>query len=476
MMFNVKVLSKLFKAGTISVLDLNFAILKRIEKTNFFINFLCHGYYESYIRHTKRILLHARYIRNQSLTGLTIGIKDQICIKNRYTEASSLILNNYKSNYNSWLVFNIIKAGALIIGKTNMDEFGIGFASFNSLSGEVFNPWSYTSKRLQLCGGSSSGSAALSCVVNILTLGTDTGGSVRQPAAFTGIIGFKPSYGRCSRWGTISYCSSFDQVAFFSKHYVDIAELSKIVFGKDQKDWNTLSFPVQNYRLYDGFSNVGLILKRHLPYFNSDWCYCLSVLDKIGFSFREIELKLIEFILPMYCIISSAECYLNFCRFDSIRYGLKFKCANFNSNQFSVYRKIRNFGFALSTKIKLMTGLYVLSLTGKQNKYYYKAQLLRFVLRKRIKRILNVGSVIVLPSVPNLCLSYLNCLKFKFESDIYTILANLLSFPSVVIPTTITTNPVCIQVLANEFYEAELFSLCSKLQKLTGVIDINKCL
>ncbi|MGP1927289.1 MAG: amidase family protein, partial [Candidatus Hodgkinia cicadicola] len=452
--------------------DLCFAFLVRMEKVNWFFNIGCVNLIEPALTCTRALALTRK--RFPYLFGIFIIVKEQILIKHERIEASSLITCGYTCKYEAEVILRIKRHGGILLGKANMDEFGVGSTGYNCLHAPTLNSWAIknisTARSRILAGGSSSGSAcsvALRCCS--VSIGTDTGGSVRQPAFHNGAIGIKPTYGRCSRWGIISYCPPFDQVGIISKTWIDCARLSSKLFGRDLKDWNTAKLPVPKYSLYkSNHSRKFLIFKRCVPINSELWNFCLASLIRNKIYIHEISFKFWSMILPCYCIISSAEFYSSLLRYDGLRYGLKFK----EKNSFALFSKLRSVGFGIAVKQKIMTGAYILTSKSGYRNLYIKADRVRFLIRNWFVIKFKDYTGLILPTFPTKPLTSKR--NLEFENDIYTILASLIGLPSIQIPIGISPNllPFGFQIIAKPFDEICLFDTCARLQETCGLITL----
>ncbi len=407
-------------------------------------------------------------------------MKDQILVRNEKVEAASLAMCRHVSTFSAEAVNRLRLAGAVVVGIASMDEFGIGFSSVSCVRGPVLNAWAVQASSCllvrALAGGSSGGCAsAVALVCATMALGTDTGGSVRQPASLNGVVGLKPTYGRCSRWGVISYCSSLDQVGILAKTANGCARLGAAIFGKDLKDWNSVRLPVPEYKLYaTRFSELSaIVLRKHAPCSDENWSYSLAALRRAKVVLAEVELSFTSMVLPCYCVLSAVECYSNLARYDGIRYGLKVR----EADAFSMYKKIRSAGFGVEVKRKLMTGVYILTSRLGYSRFYAKAERLRFLVKKRLVSLLEGRVGLVTPTMPKLSLVLGSDARFRFESDVYTVLSNITGLPSIQVPTGLDGNslPFGIQVVGNAFDEAGLVDVCGRLQKVCGIVSPVGC-
>ncbi len=423
---------------------------------------------------TRSISKLYRYSRLLYISSIPILIKDQILIKNTKCELISINLCNYNSKYSSEVVIRILNSMAIILGKTDMDEFGIGFSSYNSIRSIIPVSWLISSlkvlKTMVLSGGSSGGSAtALSLVTTLLAIGSDTGGSVRQPASYNGLIGLKPTYGRCSRWGLIAYSPSLEQIGIITKIVSDCSYLSSILFGKDKKDWNTFDIPVPKYQLYDNcYESKILILRKHSPCSNVNWNFGLSIIDRLNIEIIEGRINNLDSILPCYCVITAVECLSSLSRYNGIRYGLKLK----EHNPLLLYKKLRSISYNSDIKRKLMTGSYILSSRLNNLELYSKALKCRFLIKKCLMTLIKDKIGLVTPIIPHINLNINYIKKNMFNHDVYTILSSITGLPSISIPLGLDKNgiPFGIQIIGKPFDETTLLSFCKKLQETSGLI------
>ncbi|XXM93467.1 amidase family protein [Candidatus Hodgkinia cicadicola] len=453
---------------------MSFALALRVEMLNWYFGFSCFSAVERSLS-CVRPRAHARI---KPLALVSVGVKDLLLLKSASAEASSLVLNSFVSGFDAEAVWRSKRAGATVLYKANMDEFGVGYASLACGQGRIASAWAPTLvqslKTVALAGGSSGGCAsavALGC--STVALGTDTGGSVRQPASYNGIVGLKPTYGRCSRWGVIAYSSSLDQVGVLARASSDCALLCSAVFGVDSKDWTSAKVPVPKYELYvdSGFglaraSGAVLVLRRHAPCSDQSWTYSLACLARAGFELVEIDLPFVDMVLPCYCVLSSVECCSNLARYDGIKFGLKFK----EANSFALYSKLRSVGFSVEVKRKLLTGAYVMATRLGYERYYLKAQRLRFGIKNCLTTRLRHALAVATPLVSSSWLAggFDRCANTS--SGVYTVLANLTGLPSVSTPscTNCAGVPFGLQLVAKPFDELSLISISRFVSCVSG--------
>ncbi|PIM96031.1 Glutamyl-tRNA(Gln) amidotransferase subunit A [Candidatus Hodgkinia cicadicola] len=473
-MLSLKLLHNIYTITSDMSYTINFILYERSEHFVWYFGLSCFNQSDKMLKLTRSLSKLYRYSRLPYTASISVLVKDQISIKNMKYELISLNLCNYSCKYNSEVILRIFNSKSIISGKTNMDEFGIGFSSGNSIRAITFTSWSIYSlkllKLLTLSGGSSGNcAAALSLITTLLAIGSDTGGSIRQPANYNGLIGLKPTYGRCSRWGLVAYSPSLEQIGIMSRTTSDCSYLSSILFGKDNKDWNTFNIPVPKYQLYNNcHENELMILRKHSPCLNTDWTYGLSLINRIGINITEGKLSNIAVILPAYCVLTSVECFSSLSRYNGIRYGLRFK----ENNPFLLYKKIRSVGYNPDIRRKLMTGIYILSSKLNNFKLYSKALKYRFITKSNLITLIKNKIGLITPVIPhvNLGINYIR--TNTFNHDIYTILSNITGLPSITIPLGINKNsiPFGVQVIGNPFDEVNLLSLCKHIQEVNGLI------
>lgn len=407
------------------------------------------------------------------LHGVVIGLKDIICYKDHRLSASSNILKGFVSVYSSTAVERLLREGAIIIGNLNCDEFAMGSTNENSAYGRVLNALDET----RVPGGSSGGSAvAVQAGLCMISLGSDTGGSVRQPADFCGIIGLKPTYGRISRHGLIAYASSFDQIGIFGITIPDIAITLQIIAGHDKYDSTVSSKKVESFLDLNDKKK-----KYRIAYFNEALDHP-SLDPEIAFSIKEqikklkeksheveaVEFDLLDYIVPAYYILTTAEASSNLSRYDGIKYGHRTAQAELDLTDF--YKSTRSEGFGKEVKRRIMLGTFVLS-AGYYDAYFTKAQKVRNILTKKINLIFNDFDFIILPTSPTIAFKSgekSNDPIAMYLADIYTVMANLVGVPAISVPIfqhKITGMPFGLQVLSAQFNELPLLRFSNQLMQ-----------
>lgn len=415
------------------------------------------------------------------LEGVPIGVKDLFCTKGVRTTAASKILSNFVPEYESTVSANLFKQGAVMVGKTNLDEFAMGSANITSAYGNVLNPWkSKKSPDKKLVPGGSSGGSAAAVAEDLClgSLGTDTGGSIRQPAAFCGITGIKPTYGRCSRWGTVAFASSLDQAGVFAKNVKDSALLLQAIAGYDEKDSTSVNKQVPNW-----FGTINSNLKGKkigIPKeYNVDgvpeeikkvWEKGAEFLKAAGAEVIEVSLPYTKFALPVYYTVAPAECSSNLARYDGVRYGHR-TTQKFGSLD-EMYEKSRAEGFGDEVKRRIMIGTYVLS-AGYYDAYYVKAQKVRTLIAQDFAKAFEKVDALLTPTAPSAAFEiganeddpvkmYLN--------DIFTIPASLAGLPGIAVPAGLNDEglPLGLQIITKPWDEQTCFDVAQAIEERAG--------
>lgn len=405
------------------------------------------------------------------LAGMVISIKDMICYKNHKVSASSKILEGFESLFSSTVVERILAEDAVIIGRVNCDEFAMGASNETSHYGSVKN---YQNTKL-VPGGSSGGSAvSVQADLCLASLGTDTGGSVRQPAAFCGVVGLKPTYGRVSRWGVIAYASSFDQVGPITKSVEDSALLLEVIAGKDEHDSTVSTKEVPSYT-----SNLHLNTKPKVAYLHEalhaeglDPEVKQMMVDKIeylksqGFVVEEVQFPLLKYAVPTYYVLTTAEASSNLSRYDGVHFGYRSKNA---TDLESTYKLSRTEGFGEEVKRRIMLGTFVLS-AGYYDAYYAKAQKVRRLIRDKSLEILSNYDVMILPTAPSTAFELGEKTSdpvVMYLADIFTVQASLAGLPAISIPGATHSNGLSIglQIIGKHFQEQEILQFAGFLEQ-----------
>jgi len=405
------------------------------------------------------------------LAGMVIALKDNICFKGHKVSASSKILEGFESLYSATVVERLLEEDAIIIGRLNCDEFAMGSSNENSAYGAVKNPVNSS----KVPGGSSGGSAAaVAADLCHLALGSDTGGSIRQPAAFCGVVGMKPTYARISRFGLIAYASSFDQIGPLAKSVEDAALVTEIMAGKDENDSTSSSVPVNSYSNLDAPVEKRKIayLKEYIespglvPEIKAKFLQLITDLRAEGHTVEEQTFSYLDAMVPAYYVLTTAEASSNLARFDGVHFG--YRSPNGHDLE-STYKMSRTEGFGEEVKRRIMLGTFVLS-SGYYDAYYTKAQRVRRLIQDRTKAIFEDFDFVLMPTTPTTAFE----IGRKNENptvvyleDIYTVHANLAGVPAISLPLWNSSEnmPIGVQLMASEFKEEALFSFSEQLMK-----------
>ena len=455
-------------SGKVTCIDLLEDYLSKIKlsKTNSFIEVF-----------SDEAISRAKIIDNKiiaktsgKLAGMIIGIKDNICYKNHKVSASSKILEGFESIYNSTVVEKLEKEDAIIIGRLNCDEFAMGSSNENSVYGNVLNPNDLS----KVPGGSSGGSAAAVAEgLCLATLGSDTGGSIRQPASFCGIVGLKPSYGRVSRYGLIAYASSFDQIGTFTNNIKDAALILEVISGKDEFDSTSSSYKVEDYS--KKLSNKKYKFAIPEEYINSKGLDSeikqklleyIKLLKEKGHIVEEVSFPYLDYLVPTYYVLTTAEASSNLSRYDGVHFG---KRSNDATNVESTYIKSRSEGFGEEVKRRIMLGTFVLS-AGYFDAYYTKALKVRRLIKDRTDEIFKEYNFILTPTSPTTAfgIGEIKDNIVMYLQDIFTVHANLSGTPAISLPLGKHTNslPFGIQLMSDNFKEHNLLSCADYIMNL----------
>jgi aspartyl-tRNA(Asn)/glutamyl-tRNA(Gln) amidotransferase subunit A len=413
------------------------------------------------------------------LEGLPLAIKDLFCTEGVRTTACSRILENFVPNYESTVTARLWRDGAVMLGKTNMDEFAMGSSNESSCFGAVSNPWRRKGSNAALVPGGSSGGSATAVAARLClgATGTDTGGSIRQPAAFTGTVGVKPTYGRCSRWGIVAFASSLDQAGPFARTVRDAAILLRSMAGHDPKDSTSADVPVPDFEAAVGKSikgrKIGIPKEYRVEGMPKEieklWSDGAKWLKDAGAEPVEISLPHTKYALPAYYIVAPAEASSNLARYDGVRYGLRIPGRDVTE----LYEKTRSAGFGAEVKRRVLIGTYVLS-AGYYDAYYLRAQKVRTLIKRDFEQAFAAGiDAVLTPATPSAAFAigekgadpvamYLN--------DIFTVTVNMAGLPGIAVPAGRDSGglPLGLQLIGRPFDEEMLFSAGAVLEQAAG--------
>ncbi|MGB6658443.1 MAG: Asp-tRNA(Asn)/Glu-tRNA(Gln) amidotransferase subunit GatA, partial [Xanthobacteraceae bacterium] len=415
-----------------------------------------------------------------SLEGIPLAIKDMFCTEGTRTTACSHILDNFVPAYESTVTSHLWRDGAVMLGKTNNDEFAMGSSNETSYFGPVVSPWRRRGSDAKLVPGGSSGGSAAAVAASLClgATGTDTGGSIRQPAAFCGIVGLKPTYGRCSRWGIVAFASSLDQAGPFARTVRDSAILLRAMAGPDPKDTTCADLPVPDYEKAVGASVKGMrigIPKEYrmpgmAPEIEKLWAQGAQWLKDAGAELVDISLPMTKYALPAYYIVAPAEASSNLARYDGVRYGLRVP----GRDIIDMYEQTRAAGFSKEVRRRIMIGTYVLS-AGYYDAYYLQAQKVRTLIKRDFEKCFAEGvNAILTPATPSAAFAigekgqadpiemYLN--------DVFTVTVNMAGLPGIAVPGGLDAQglPLGLQLIGRPFEEETLVTLGNVIEQAAG--------
>jgi aspartyl-tRNA(Asn)/glutamyl-tRNA(Gln) amidotransferase subunit A len=483
------------KAKKFSAVELAKEHLAEIERTN--------SHYNAFITITQDKALEMAKESDKKLAGgkggmiegIPVGVKDLFCTKDILTTAASHILDGFKPGYESTITQNIWNQGGVMLGKLNLDEFAMGSGNLTSYYGKVVNPW----KRLQASGsrlqenteprspnpealvpGGSSGGSAAAVAANLapIALGTDTGGSIRQPASFCGIVGIKPTYGRCSRWGTIAFASSLDQAGPLTRTVRDSAIMLSVMCGHDAKDSTSVNMPVPDFEAFLSADVKGKkigIPKEYRPEgIDGDvariWDNGIRLLKEAGAEIIDISLPHTKYALATYYVVAPAECSSNLARYDGVRFGLRVLPEG--GSLTDMYEMTRAAGFGAEVKRRVMIGTYVLS-AGYYDAYYKKAQRVRWLIAEDFRKAFEKVDVILTPTAPSAAFGF----DYKpsnpvemYLNDVFTVPTSLAGLPAISIPAGLNKDglPLGLQLIGKAFDEQEVLNTAYGLEQMIG--------
>jgi len=466
--------SDLLKAKKISSTELTTACIERIQTTD--------GQYKSFLStdHASAIKKAAECdkilssgVKTPKLFGVPVAIKDNMCIKGSRTTCASKILENFIAPYDAGVIEKINAEGMIVLGKCNMDEFAMGSSTENSYFGPSKNPWDLT----RIPGGSSGGSAvSVAARQAPLSLGSDTGGSIRQPAACCGIVGMKPTYGRVSRYGLVAFASSLDQIGPFSRDVEDAALLLNVISGHDPKDSTSIKLEVPDYTASLTKKIKGMKIALPKEYFEKDKnaegvksaIEAVKIFEKLGATVEQVSLPHTDYCLATYYIIATAEASSNLGRYDGVHYGYRNKAA---VNLREMYETSRAEGFGAEVKRRIMLGTYVLS-AGYYDAYYLKAQKARTLIKQDFDELFKKFDCVLTPTTPTPAFKIGEKISDPIQmylSDIFTISVNLAGLPGISIPCGFSKDnlPLGLQLIGKPFGEGEILKAAHAYEQNT---------
>ncbi len=468
------------KSKEISSLELTNSCLSAIDAADALGAFV-HKTPELAMEQAKRADERLKKENAPDLCGIPLGIKDLFCTKGVESQAASRILENFKPEYESTVSQNLLDNGTVMLGKLNMDEFAMGSSNETSIYGNAINPWKIDGRGLTPGGSSGGSAAAVAADLCLAATGTDTGGSIRQPAAFTGIVGIKPTYGRCSRWGVIAFASSLDQAGPMTKTVRDGAIMLKAMAGNDPKDSTSANIEVPNFEaMLTGDikdKRIGIPKEYRLDGMPSEieklWADGTDMLRQAGAKIENISLPHTKYALPAYYVIAPAEASSNLARYDGVRYGRRAALSSGDGIN-EMYEKTRAEGFGPEVKRRVMIGTYVLS-AGFYDAYYNRARRVRALIKKDFDEVFAAGvDAILTPTTPSAAfglgeMSDADPVQM-YLNDVFTVTVNLAGLPGVSIPTGVDKSglPLGLQVIGRPWEEGDMLNIAYSLEQSAG--------
>lgn len=470
------------RAGSTTSKELTEACLKAIDGA---------GALNAFVHHTPEIAMtqaataDARIAAGDApaMCGLPIGIKDLFCTKGVPSQAGSRILEGFLPEYESTVSGNLLGSGAVMLGKLNMDEFAMGSSNETSVYGNVINPWKVDDRDLTPGGSSGGSAAAVAADLCLAATGTDTGGSIRQPAAFTGTVGIKPTYGRCSRWGVVAFASSLDQAGPMTKSVRDAAIMLETMCGYDPKDSTSADLAVPNFEaMMTGDirgKKIGLPKEYRMDGMPEEieklWANGADMLRDAGAEIVDISLPHTKYALPAYYVIAPAEASSNLARYDGVRYGHRAKL-DAGDGITEMYEKTRAEGFGPEVQRRVMIGTYVLS-AGFYDAYYNRARRVRTLIKKDFEDVFAAGvDAILTPATPSSAFGLGEMTDVDpvqmYLNDVFTVTVNMAGLPGISVPVGLDSKglPMGLQLIGQPWEEGDLLSSAYALEKAAGFV------
>ena len=470
------------RAGDFTAVELTEACLSAVEGSKA-LNAFVHNTPELALEQAKAADERIKSGDAPDMCGIPLGIKDLFCTKGVPSQAASRILDGFRPEYESTVTQKLFDAGSVMLGKLNMDEFAMGSSNETSTYGNVVNPWKNDDRDLTP-GGSSGGSAsAVAADLCLGATGTDTGGSIRQPAAFVGITGLKPTYGRCSRWGIIAFASSLDQAGPMTKSVRDAAIMFEAMAGHDPKDSTSVDMAVPNFEAaltgdIKG-KKIGIPKEYRMDSMPAEieklWVQGADMMRDAGAEIVDISLPHTKYALPAYYVIAPAEASSNLARYDGVRYGHRAKLSQ-GDGITEMYEKTRAEGFGAEVQRRVMIGTYVLS-AGFYDAYYNRARRVRALIKKDFEDVFGAGvDAILTPATPSAAFE----LGKEFDdpvqmylNDVFTVTVNLAGLPGISVPTGLDSSglPLGLQLIGRPWDEAGLLNAAYSLERAAGFVE-----
>ena len=468
------------KSKEISSLELTNSCLSAIDEADALGAFV-HKTPELATEQAKRADERLKKENAPDLCGIPLGIKDLFCTKGVQSQAASRILENFKPEYESTVSQNLLNNGTVMLGKLNMDEFAMGSSNETSIYGNAINPWKIDDRGLTPGGSSGGSAAAVAADLCLAATGTDTGGSIRQPAAFTGIVGVKPTYGRCSRWGIIAFASSLDQAGPMTKTVRDGAIMLEAMAGNDPKDSTSANIEVPNFEaMLTGDikgKRIGIPKEYRLDAMPSEieklWSDGTEMLRQAGAKIENISLPHTKYALPAYYVIAPAEASSNLARYDGVRYGRRATLSSGDGIN-EMYEKTRAEGFGPEVKRRVMIGTYVLS-AGFYDAYYNRARRVRALIKRDFDEVFADGvDAILTPTTPSAAfglgeMSDADPVQM-YLNDVFTVTVNLAGLPGVSVPAGVDKSglPLGLQIIGRPWEEGDMLNIAYSLEQSAG--------
>jgi len=446
----------------------------------------------AFVHHTPEIALERAKVADArikagdapAMCGIPVGIKDLFCTEGVASQAASRILQGFKPEYESTVSAQLRDAGAVMLGKLNMDEFAMGSSNETSVYGNVVNPWKVDGRDLTPGGSSGGSAAAVAADLCLAATGTDTGGSIRQPAAFTGTVGIKPTYGRCSRWGVVAFASSLDQAGPMTKTVRDAAIMLEAMCGHDPKDSTSADLPVPDFEaMLTGDirgQKIGIPREYRLDNMPAEiaalWAQGADMLRDAGAEIVDITLPHTKYALPAYYVIAPAEASSNLARYDGVRYGHRATLAA-GDGITQMYEKTRAEGFGLEVQRRVMIGTYVLS-AGFYDAYYNRARKVRTLIKRDFEDVFAQGiDAILTPATPSSAfglgeMAHADPVEM-YLNDVFTVTVNLAGLPGVALPAGLDAKglPLGLQLIGRPWEEGALLNTAHVLEQATGFVS-----
>jgi aspartyl-tRNA(Asn)/glutamyl-tRNA(Gln) amidotransferase subunit A len=419
-----------------------------------------------------------------SMCGLPIGIKDLFCTKGVLSQAASKILDGFRPEYESTVSQKLFDGGAVMVGKLNMDEFAMGSSNETSVYGDVVNPWKVDRRNLTPGGSSGGSAAAVAADLCLAATGTDTGGSIRQPAAFTGIVGIKPTYGRCSRWGIVAFASSLDQAGPMTKSVRDAAIMLEAMCGHDPKDSTSADLAVPDFEacLTGNIKGKKIAIPKEYRMdgmpdeIEKLWAEGTAMLRDAGAEILDVSLPHTKYALPAYYVIAPAEASSNLARYDGVRFGRR-ASIEVGDGITEMYEKTRAEGFGAEVQRRIMIGTYVLS-AGFYDAYYNRARRVRTLIKTDFDNVFATGvDAILTPATPSAAFSLGDMATMDpvqmYLNDVFTVTVNLAGLPGISIPAGLDSQglPLGLQLIGKPWEEGDLLNTAYALEKSVGFIE-----